>query len=162
MRLWSVHPRYLDRQGLVAGWREGLLAQAVIERSSGGYSRHPQLDRFRASPDPALMLSLFLWGLLDEADTRGYRFAREKILGGREPAGRLPVTTGQVDYEWCQLIARMRRRSPDWASRWVSEERPDVHPIFVVVEGPIESWERVALDPSAWRSHPNTPGTEPR
>jgi len=30
MRLWSLHPRYLDAKGLVALWREGLLAQKVL------------------------------------------------------------------------------------------------------------------------------------
>ncbi|MGP9584395.1 pyrimidine dimer DNA glycosylase/endonuclease V, partial [Micrococcaceae sp. AOP34-BR2-30] len=30
MRLWSLHPEVLDRQGLIAGWREALLAQAVL------------------------------------------------------------------------------------------------------------------------------------
>ena len=30
MRLWSLHPCYLDPAGLVAVWREGLLARAVL------------------------------------------------------------------------------------------------------------------------------------
>jgi hypothetical protein len=30
MRLWSLHPKHLDRQGLLAVWREGLLAQEVL------------------------------------------------------------------------------------------------------------------------------------
>ena len=30
MRLWSLSPRYLDVKGLVAVWREGLLADAVL------------------------------------------------------------------------------------------------------------------------------------
>lgn len=30
MRLWSVHPGWLDAKGLVAAWREGLLARAVL------------------------------------------------------------------------------------------------------------------------------------
>lgn len=43
MRLWSLHPQYLDAKGLVALWREGLLAQAVLAGQTRGYKRHPQL-----------------------------------------------------------------------------------------------------------------------
>lgn len=31
MRLWSLHPSYLDAVGLVALWREGLLARKVLQ-----------------------------------------------------------------------------------------------------------------------------------
>jgi hypothetical protein len=31
MRLWSLHPEYLDANGLVALWREALLAQAFLQ-----------------------------------------------------------------------------------------------------------------------------------
>ena len=47
MRLWSVHPLHLDRQGLTACWREALLAQAVLAGRTRGYRAHPQLERFR-------------------------------------------------------------------------------------------------------------------
>jgi len=52
VRLWSVHPEYLDSRGLVALWREALLAQAVLRGETRGYRRHPRLARFRARPDP--------------------------------------------------------------------------------------------------------------
>ncbi|MEN6399799.1 MAG: pyrimidine dimer DNA glycosylase/endonuclease V, partial [Rectinema sp.] len=29
MRLWTLHPQYLDQKGLTAAWREGLLAKKV-------------------------------------------------------------------------------------------------------------------------------------
>jgi len=35
MRLWTIHPKYLDRQGLLALWREALLAQKVLRRDNG-------------------------------------------------------------------------------------------------------------------------------
>jgi hypothetical protein len=49
MRLWSVHPKYLDARGLVALWREGLLAQAVLRGRTSGYVRHPQLRKISLS-----------------------------------------------------------------------------------------------------------------
>lgn len=142
MRLWSLHPRYLDRQGLTACWREGLLAQAVIDRTSGGYSNHPQLQRFRASDDQLTSIGSYLHGIVDEADARGYRFARDKIQrsGDVRP---LPVTDGQLDYEWHWLGAKLASRNPLWKQRFSHVETPDAHPLFVVVPGPVEPWERV-------------------
>ena len=64
MRLWSIHPKYLDRQGLIALWREALLAQAVLSGKTRGYRNHPQLERFRNHPAPLSAISLYLDGLL--------------------------------------------------------------------------------------------------
>lgn len=145
MRLWSLHPRHLDRQGLTGGWREALLAQAVLAGRTRGYRSHPQLERFRAHQDPELAIGAFLAGLADEATTRGYRFDRTKIdhpsRPGSEPA-RIKVTDGQVALEWTHLLTKLERRSPE---RWERErqlEVPQVHPLFDVVPGAIESWER--------------------
>ena len=52
MRLWSIHPRSLDARGLVALWREGLLARKVLRGRTRGYRHHPQLQRFRDLRDP--------------------------------------------------------------------------------------------------------------
>ncbi|MBF0672339.1 MAG: pyrimidine dimer DNA glycosylase [Salinibacterium sp.] len=145
MRLWSVHPRFLDRQALVACWREGLLAQAVIGKTSGGYSQHPQLIRFRATPEPLASLGAFLAAVVDEADARGYRFARDKILRHPDVATPLPLlelTAGQLDYEWRHLMAKLESRSPDRAAAFAGAA-PEPHPVFTVVPGPIEPWERV-------------------
>ncbi|MGO4102887.1 pyrimidine dimer DNA glycosylase/endonuclease V [Leifsonia sp. YAF41] len=152
MRLWSVHPRYFDRQALTAAWREALLAQAVLGAPGRGYSNHPQLERFREQPVPIDAIAGFLTGIVDEADSRGYHFAREKITGtategshsGPGGAGALVVTTGQLAYEWAHLLAKLERRSPEVAKRWVGLTTPQPHPLFRVVDGPIASWERVA------------------
>jgi hypothetical protein len=42
MRVWSLHPQHLDGKALVALWREGLLALAVVQGRSCGYRHHPQ------------------------------------------------------------------------------------------------------------------------
>src|SRR5690554_337526 len=126
MRLWSVHPRYLDRQGLTACWREALLAQAVIERTSGGYSNHPQLQRFRATDDPLGAVGDYLRGVAAEADARGYTFTKSKIV--REGAVALiPVTTGQLDHEWNHLRAKLAVRSPNRLESFADVDRPDPH-----------------------------------
>jgi hypothetical protein len=143
-----VHPQYLDRQALVACWREGLLAQAVIGKTSGGYSNHPQLLRFRATETPLASLGAFLAAVVDEADARGYRFAREKILAhpveGAEPGAvpLLDLTDGQLDYEWRHLMVKLATRTPDLAVRF-ADVPAAAHPLFRVVTGPIEHWERI-------------------
>lgn len=83
MRIWSVHPHHLDRQGLVACWRETLLAQAVLAGRTAGYTRHPQLVRFREHDDPVSLVGAYLHGLADETDARRYRFDRSRILAPR-------------------------------------------------------------------------------
>jgi hypothetical protein len=147
VRLWSVHPRYLDRQGLTAGWREALLAQAVLLGRTRGYTRHPQLQRFLEQPAPERAIAALLQGLLQEADARGYRFTREKIES--DPAGvpLIPVTRGQLDYEWSTLRQRMLLRSPEVAARWAGLGEAEPHPLFTVVPGPIADWERVPPPP---------------
>ncbi|MCU1424031.1 MAG: hypothetical protein JWM51_322 [Microbacteriaceae bacterium] len=136
-----MHPHYLDRQALVACWREGLLAQAVIGKTSGGYHRHPQLERFRECARPLDALGVFLTGVVEEADARGYSFAREKILGSG-PVDPIALTDGQLRHEWDHLVAKVAARSPEWLVR-LDAVVPVAHPMFTVVAGPIASWERL-------------------
>lgn len=151
MRLWSVNPRYFDRQALTACWREGLLAQAVISEPGRGYARHPQLQRFQQTADPQKAIGAYLSAIADEADARGYSFAREKIrVAGTSDS--LTVTDGQLAYEWHHLLAKLRRRSPEVWQRWQDVELPDPHRMFAVVEGPIAEWEKTGALATAGRA----------
>lgn len=141
MRIWSLHPRYLDRQGLTACWRETLLAQAVLEGATRGYTRHPQLERFRAAQRPLEAIGDYLAAVADEAGRRGYRFDATKVH--RRGAGRpLEVASGQLELEWRHLRAKLEARSPEVAEHWSTVTAPDPHPLFVVVDGPVAPWER--------------------
>ncbi len=143
MRLWSLHPRYLDRQGLTACWRESLLAQAVLLDRTRGYRNHPQLRRFRAQPDPGAAIGAYLTAVADEAGARGYRFDVAKIehpVAGVTTVPRIAVTDGQVAHELEHLLAKLRARSPAAAAA-LAGVVPDVHPLFVVVPGEREPWE---------------------
>ena len=141
MRLWSLNPSYLDARGLTAVWREALLAQKVLMGLTRGYRTHPQLHRFRSQADPVGAVGAYLAGIADEADRRGYRFDRSKIAK-RGSGVRMTVRRGQVEYEWRRLMEKLRSRSPgDHArSRWIVRPRP--HPLFRVVPGVVEEWER--------------------
>lgn len=141
MRLWSIHPGYLDKAGIVALWREGLLAQAVLSGKTQGYRRHPQLERFRLHRDPLGSLSAYLCHVWVEAQKRGYAFDRRKIRKAPS-AETLPVTQGQLEYEFNHLMAKLKSRD---RRRFMSLSRvgsPEAHPIFSVRKGPVEPWER--------------------
>lgn len=141
MRLWSLHPRYLDSQGLVALWREALLARAVLRGETKGYRNHPQLDRFRSHADAVAAISTYLAGVYGEAVARGYSFDSSKI-GSVQTSVQLPVTDGQILYEWRHLLQKLSRRSPALHETWCRGHEPESHPLFVVRRGPIEPWER--------------------
>ncbi len=141
MRLWSLHPRHLDPQGLVALWREGLLARKVLHGQTRGYTRHPQLQRFRAHPEPLLAMDAYLHAVADEADARGYRFARNK-LGARASVAAINVSDAQLAFEWQHLLAKLASRNPEWHARAQACPHPDLHPLLQAVPGPIADWER--------------------
>lgn len=145
MRLWSLHPRYLDPQGLVALWREALLARAVLDGQTRGYRNHPQLDRFRSHAAPRSAISSYLHAVHAEAVTRGYSFDRSKVGRSRTQAP-LAVTTGQVEYEWDHLLRKLSTRNPALYEQWRTTSAPQCHPLFVVRPGPVESWERTTGD----------------
>ncbi len=141
MRLWSLHPKYLDPQGLVALWRETLLAQAVLRGETRGYRNHPQLDRFKSHRAPLAAISLYLKGIHAEAVARGYAFDQSKIKPARKGVV-LAVTAGQIGYEWAHLLAKLKKRNPALYRKWRSTEVPEAHPIFHVRTGDVEPWER--------------------
>lgn len=175
MRLWSLHPRYLDPAGLTAAWREALLAQKVLTGTTRGYRSHPQLVRFLAGsalageagdavgrlgreagdpsgaevlPWPGERIVVFLHVLVDEATARGYFYDRARIVAPRpEAVGPVLVTDGQVAYEWDLLRTKVAARSPEWPVRWTDVAFPEVHPLFTPTPGPVAPWERVRLRP---------------
>ncbi len=140
MRLWSLHPRHLDPQGLVALWREGLLARAVLHEQTRGYRNHPQLDRFKAHPQPKRAIDAYLAVVQDEATARGYNFDRSK-LGRIHKVAVIDVASGQVDHEWRHLLAKLAVRNPALHAQWKGA-MPGLHPMFVAVDGGIAAWER--------------------
>lgn len=141
MRLWSLHPKYLDPQGLVALWREALLARAVLAGETKGYRNHPQLERFHRHADPISAINAYLAEVYGEAVARGYAFDRSKI-GHVQTFVQIAVTDGQIAYEWQHLMQKLSKRSPALYEKWRGCSAPECHPVFVVHQGPIEAWER--------------------
>ncbi|MEM2901706.1 MAG: pyrimidine dimer DNA glycosylase/endonuclease V [Candidatus Bathyarchaeia archaeon] len=139
MRLWSLHPKYLDRIGLVALWREGLLAKKVLEGKTKGYRTHPELTRFRRYEDSIALINSYLYEVYLEATRRGYAFNRSKITP-LKLIGVVTVTRGQLANEFTHLLGKLERRDPvkfEEVSRmhvWSLE----ANPIFKVLERDVE------------------------
>ncbi len=143
VRIWSLHPKYLDARGLVALWREGLLAQAVLRGRTNGYAHHPQLLRFQERASPVGFIAEYLRSVYAEALNRGYDFERAKISRSGA-ADRLAVTRGQLEFEWQHLTEKLRARDPKWLARMTTVKAPQPHPLFRVVRGVIAQWEKGA------------------
>jgi hypothetical protein len=141
MRLWTIHPQYLDPQGLVALWREALLARAVLRGQTRGYRHHPQLERFQAHAFPRSAISAYLAGIYSEALVRGYDFDKRKI-GPLRSVQTIAATTSQIMYEWKHLLGKLAVRSPMLHRRWHTLRKPLCHPLFTPTPGPVEPWER--------------------
>ncbi|MGH8761318.1 MAG: pyrimidine dimer DNA glycosylase/endonuclease V [Burkholderiales bacterium] len=140
MRIWTLHPKYLDPQGLVALWRESLLARAVLRGETKGYRHHPQLRRFSSHATPRSAINAYLASILSEADSRGYSFDRSKV-GPVRARITIASTAGQLRYEWQHLLRKMQSRSPAQYRRWRGVACPEPHPLFCIQAGPVEPWE---------------------
>lgn len=143
MRLWSLHPKYLDPQGLVALWREALLARAVLRGETRGYTRHPQLERFKAHPHPRLAINSYLAAVYGESTQRGYTFDRSKI-GPVRVVQRIPVSVGQLAHEWQHLRHKLAVRNPSALAKWNNVVVPVCHPLLRRRPGSVASWERAS------------------
>lgn len=161
MRLWTIHPKYLDAKGLVALWREGLLAQAVLRGQTRGYRHHPQLVRFQCARDPVELIAQYLWGVAAEAARRGYHFDTARIARPRRRVVRREHE-GQLRYEREHLLRKLTQRAPDRAAVLRRVPRPAQHPIFRVVPGGRAEWEVTTRRGGAGRLRPAARGRRGR
>ncbi len=149
MRIWSLHPRYLDWMGLGAQWREALLAQKVVLGKTKGWRNHPQLNRFKEHPQPVRAVGYYLNEIYSEATKRGYKYDNSKILEPVDRVEKIPINKGQIEYEFTILMERLKKRSPDKYLENLGEDPIIAHPLFMIRAGPPEQWEK-----SYWRELP--------
>jgi hypothetical protein len=144
MRLWSIHPKYLDAKGLIACWREGLGAKAALEKRVQGYKNHPQLNRFKKTKNQISQINAYLYFILQEAQLRNYNFDASKINYGQTTlAIDMNVTSGQVNFEFNHLMSKLKTRDNNKYKRLCSIDKIETHPLFKIVPGEIESWEKL-------------------
>ena len=142
MRIWTIHPKYLDSKGLVALWREALLAQAVLRGQTRAYARHPQLTRFRRSRTPIRGIAAYLRTVHAEGERRGFKFDIDKIARAGH-VERIPVTRGQLEYEWGHFMAKLLKRDTQRYADLTSARKIDPHPLFKIIPGGVEDWEKI-------------------
>jgi hypothetical protein len=142
VRLWTLHPCYLDAKGLVTLWREALLAQKVLQGRTMGYRHHPQLFRFQQQSQPVAVLAAYLSGILKESKARGYHFDGRKISRIRYQ-GTIVESDGQLLYEWNHLKRKLRKRDYQRYRLLKSLQKPASHSLFRIISGPCQDWERV-------------------
>ena len=140
MRIWSLHPKYLDGKGLVAVWRETLLAKHVLEGKTKGYKNHPQLNRFKAAKNPVDAINHYLSDLFIEASKREYHFDKQKI-DWKFQRTELTVTTGQLIYEAKHLLNKLQSRDSAKFDQLKTNIQFESHPLFTVIDGDVEIWE---------------------
>jgi len=115
MRLWSIHPKYLDQKGLVALWREGLLALKVLKGETKGYKNHPQLNRFKEKKDKIQAISYYLYYVWRESQDRRYHFNFHKIDNVANALDKfdenpIKVSSSQILYEFYHLHNKLKAR----------------------------------------------------
>ena len=144
MRIWSLHPKYLDSKGLVALWRETLLAKHVLEGKTKGYRNHPQLDRFKTYSEPLDAINKYLNAVYDEALLRQYNFDITKFKKSKKQLS-LTVTKDQIEYEFNHLLLKLKNRDKKIYNKLKNNITIEPHPIFKIINGAIEPWEVIPL-----------------
>lgn len=160
MRLWSLHPRYLDRMGLLGLWREALLAKKLVYGqlhavSDVGkkYLNHSHLRRFDREHAVPFRIMHYLREVYREGIRRGYKFNRELTLwhgdwdGGLADGG-IKVTVDQLKFELLLLKERVYTRDRAWFDEQLHnlvELIPEPNPVFRLIWGPREEWDKGRL-----------------
>ena len=145
MRLWSLHPKYLDRIGLVALWREALLAKKVLQGKTKGYTNHPQLIRFKNYASSLKAINCYLYYIWLEANKRNYDFDKSKFVNYNLEKIIL-INGGQIEYEFEHLSKKLKKRDFKKFKEIESEHilsggKIEVNPLFKLKKGCIENWE---------------------
>lgn len=140
MRIWSLHPKYLDAKGLVALWRETLLAKNVLKGNTKGYINHPQLLRFKETNNPIDAINQYLNAIYIEANERKYNFDANKIDFNFTKIN-INVSNAQIEYEKIHLLQKLELRDIKKYREIQHVQRFEAHPLFTIIKGGIEKWE---------------------
>ena len=148
MRLWSIHPKYMDTPGLNGLWKEALLAKRVLEGQTKGYKNHPQLNRFKAQDSPQDSIHEYLYWVHKESLNRGFKYNQDKFCRPDETPAKIQVTSGQVLYEFKWFMEKIEKRCPELHDKLCKNiaflEHIELHPMFELVAGDIEDWEKIS------------------
>jgi hypothetical protein len=147
MRLWSINPMYLDSIGLVALWRESLLAKKVLQGKTIGYKQHPQLERFKnqKKDNSIKLIENYLFYIYLESKKRGFNFDKTKCRN-HNLKKRINVNSGQLEFEVKHLQKKLVKRNKKKFvenKKLLTDENILANNLFKIIPGEIESWEKI-------------------
>lgn len=149
MRLWSIHPKYLDSKRLVTQWREALLCRAILDGKTKGYKEHPHFLRVKSHSQPYYFINSFLYVIWEEGKQRKFQFDKSKLMENlvqkyEEPLQLMEVTEGQVQYEFDFL----QKKFGEFHIQYIKNLQNfndfgiEVNPCFIKIFGDIMNFEK--------------------
>ena len=140
MRLWSIDFGYLDSKGLVALWREALLAKKVLQGKTSAYKNHPQLNRFKNLE--IKFINIYIYFIYKESCSRGYCFDKRNVVKPFTEK-KINVSSGQLEYEFNHLKRKLKIRNKSKYKELLKVKRIKACPLFKIIKGRIEDWEKL-------------------
>jgi hypothetical protein len=85
---------------------------------------------------------------LENSVKRGFNFNKNKINPDFVPT-RLPVTDKQIKFELKHLLSKLETRDPEQFQKLSRKRKITVHPLFRIIDGEIEPWEKLNIQKRA-------------
>nr|MDA3929795.1 hypothetical protein [Prolixibacteraceae bacterium] len=100
-----------------------------------------QLERFKTTKNPINTINFYLESIWLEATRRRYNFDKskfERVLNIEQ----IDVTSGQLNFEKKHLLTKLKIRDLKKYDEFAGVSDIEIHPLFHLIDGEIESWEK--------------------
>jgi hypothetical protein len=141
MRIWSIHPKYLDSKELLNLWNETIQAKNEFLTKFSGHFSNKQLERFLDLKNPLEAINSYMSSIYREAVKRDFSVDDSFMDWDFDDSIQIPVTAGQISHEISKLKSRLRERDEKKLQKLNGRTFLELHPIFYSVPGTIEEWE---------------------
>lgn len=112
-----------------------MLAKAVLEGETHGYTCHPQLNIFRNHLEPVAAIHCYLQAVLQEAFILKYHVDVGKIDTAIQTTPHI-VTEKQLTYEWEHLLKKLKVRNNKLYQQLVAISNPDLYSLIKSIPSP--------------------------
>lgn len=130
MSLWTVHPKYLDKQGLIALWREGLLAQKSLNGELDIELNNQVWQQFKNSENPLKAIGTYLSFIASEGARRGYKLGHEKIIYPNFDDNKFDIRPQDLIFEMKHLRDKLKLRDKNKWHEVNQVEQVEPNPAF--------------------------------
>lgn len=87
-------------------------------------------------------INQYLTSVYKNSLERGYHFNKNKVNPNFIPT-KLTVTDKQIKFEMEHLLTKMETRDPERFHKLSRKVKIDAHPLFRIIDGEIEPWEKL-------------------